>query len=89
MADASGITEASLRSKLLEALQATYVEIEDMSAGGCGQAFSAVIVSPQFEKKTALARNRLVNSALKSEIAAIHAWSSKCYTPDQWEKLRQ
>jgi hypothetical protein len=31
MADASGITEASLRSKLLEALQATYVEIEDMS----------------------------------------------------------
>jgi hypothetical protein len=48
-----------------------------------------VIVSPQFEKKTALARNRLVNSALKIEIAAIHAWSSKCYTPDQWEKLRQ
>ena len=44
-----------------------------------------MIVSPQFEKKTSLARNRLVNSALKTEIAAIHAWSPKCYTPEQWE----
>lgn len=57
--------------------------------GGCGQAFSAVIVSPQFEKKTSLARNRLVNSALKTEIAAIHAWSPKCYTPEQWETRKQ
>jgi len=57
--------------------------------GGCGQAFSAVIVSPQFEKKTTLARHRLVNTALKAEIAAIHAWTPKCYTPEQWEKQRQ
>jgi acid stress-induced BolA-like protein IbaG/YrbA len=57
--------------------------------GGCGQAFSAVIVSPQFEKKTTLARHRLVNTALKTEIAAIHAWTPKCYTPEQWEKQRK
>jgi stress-induced morphogen len=56
--------------------------------GGCGQAFSAVIVSPLFEKKTTLARHRLVNSELKSEIAAIHAWTPKCYTPEQWEKQK-
>ncbi|KAH8590880.1 bola protein [Bisporella sp. PMI_857] len=85
MAEDSGITEAGLKSKLTELLQATHVEIEDMS-GGCGQAFSAIIVSPQFEKKTTLARHRLVNSALKAEIAAIHAWTPKCYTPEQWEK---
>ena len=54
--------------------------------GGCGQAFQAVIVSPQFEKKTMLARHRLVNSVLKAEIAAIHAWTPKCYTPEQWEQ---
>jgi stress-induced morphogen len=53
--------------------------------GGCGQAFQAVIVSPQFEKKTMLARHRLVNSVLKAEIAAIHAWTPKCYTPEQWQ----
>lgn len=57
--------------------------------GGCGQAYSAIIVSPLFEKKTTLARHRLVNTALKAEVAAIHAWTPKCYTPDQWEKQRQ
>jgi stress-induced morphogen len=57
--------------------------------GGCGQAFSAVIVSPLFEKKTTLARHRLVNTALKAEVAAIHAWTPKCYTPEQWEQQRQ
>lgn len=55
--------------------------------GGCGQAFQAIIVSRQFDKKTMLARHRLVNSALKDEIAAIHAWTPKCYTPEQWDKL--
>lgn len=56
----------------------------DRVIGGCGQAFSAIIVSPEFVKKTSLARHRLVNSALKAEIAAIHAWTPKCYTPEQW-----
>lgn len=54
--------------------------------GGCGQAFSAIIVSPEFTKKTTLARHRLVNNALKAEIAAIHAWTPKCYTPEQWQE---
>jgi stress-induced morphogen len=53
---------------------------------GCGQAFSAIIVSPEFTEKTTLARHRLVNSALKAEIAAIHAWTPKCYTPEQWQE---
>jgi len=53
---------------------------------GCGQAFNAIIVSPLFEKKNSLARHRLVNSALKEEIAAIHAWTPKCMTPEEWEK---
>ncbi|KAL4977485.1 bola protein [Aspergillus desertorum] len=79
------VTPDSLKSKLIEQLQAQHVEIEDLS-GGCGQAFQAVIVSPQFEKKTMLARHRLVNSVLKAEIAAIHAWTPKCYTPEQWEQ---
>lgn len=57
--------------------------------GGCGQAYSAIIVSPLFEKKTTLARHRLVNTALKVEVAAIHAWTPKCFTPEQWEKKRE
>lgn len=48
--------------------------------------YEAIIVSPQFAKKTTLARNRLVNGLLKEEIAAIHAWTAKCRTPEEWEK---
>ena len=50
--------------------------------------FEAIIVSPRFEKKTMLARARLVNTALKEEIATIHAWTPKCYTPEQWAKMQ-
>lgn len=57
--------------------------------GGCGQAFMAIIVSPHFQNKNMLARHRLVNATLKEEIAAIHAWTPKCYTPEQWQELQQ
>ncbi|EXJ94731.1 BolA protein [Capronia coronata CBS 617.96] len=87
-AASSGITPETLSQKLQATLDATHVAIEDMS-GGCGQAFNAIIVSPAFEGKGLLARHRLVNSALKTEIAAIHAWTPKCLTPEQWEKEKQ
>jgi stress-induced morphogen len=86
-ANSSGVTTESLTATLKEKLRASHVQVEDMS-GGCGQAFSAIIVSDQFEKKTLLARHRLVNSVLKEEIAAIHAWTPKCLTPEQWEKQK-
>ena len=82
------ITPESLTATLKSKLAATYVSVQDMS-GGCGQAFNAVIVSPEFEKKTLLARHRMVNSALKQEIAAIHAWTPRCLTPEQWEKEKE
>ncbi|KAF2753766.1 bola-like protein [Pseudovirgaria hyperparasitica] len=83
----TGITAEFLKAKLETELGATHVSIEDMS-GGCGQMFEAIIVSPQFAKKTTLARHRLVNGLLKEEIAAIHAWTPKCHTPEEWEKKK-
>lgn len=50
--------------------------------------FETIIVSDQFEKKMTLARHRLVNATLKDEIAAIHAWTPKCFTPAEWEKKK-
>jgi len=32
-----------------------------------------------------LARHRMVNTALKDEIARLHAFSQKSYTPEEWE----
>jgi stress-induced morphogen len=58
----------------------------DVRAGGCGQAFEATIVAAVFEKKAALARHRLVNAVLRTEIAGIHAWTPRCYTPEEWVK---
>ncbi|CAK1367332.1 putative bolA-like protein [Cercospora beticola] len=81
----SGVTPETLRATLQEKLEAVHVDIADLS-GGCGQMFEAIIVSPQFAKKTTLARHRLVNNTLKAEIAAIHAWTPKCFTPEEWEK---
>lgn len=62
--------------------------IEIIPTGGCGQAFTTLIVSPQFQGLNSLKRHRLVNAALKDEIAAIHAWTAKCQTPEEYEKNR-
>lgn len=59
-----------------------------LSQGGCGQAFTSLIVSQQFQGLNSLKRHRLVNAALKEEIATIHAWTAKCQTPEEWEKNR-
>ncbi|KAK4143053.1 bola protein [Dichotomopilus funicola] len=84
----SAITEDTLRAALVERLQATHVEIQDMS-GGCGQAFTSLIISPQFTGKTSLKRHRLVNTALRDEIAQIHAWSARCQTPEEYARDKQ
>ncbi|KAF8247703.1 bola-like protein [Wilcoxina mikolae CBS 423.85] len=81
---APGITVAALESAIREKLQATHVELVDVS-GGCGQMFETTIVSSLFSKKASLARHRLANTALKDEIAQVHAWSQKLFTPEEWE----
>ncbi|KAF7544742.1 hypothetical protein G7046_g9720 [Stylonectria norvegica] len=78
----SQITDETLREAIAARLQASHVEVTDMS-GGCGQAFTSLIVSPQFQGLNSLKRHRLVNAALKDEIAGIHAWTAKCQTPEE------
>ncbi|PKS07176.1 hypothetical protein jhhlp_005776 [Lomentospora prolificans] len=90
------VTEDSLKEALVERLGATHVEVTDISEeiadrgarviGGCGQSFKALIVSPQFVGLNSLKRHRLVQAALKEEIAKIHAWTARCQTAEEWEK---
>ncbi|WFD33119.1 hypothetical protein MSPP1_004176 [Malassezia sp. CBS 17886] len=61
--------------------------VSDVS-GGCGQAYDVVIVSQRFSGMPTLKRHRLVNDCLKDEIAAMHAFSQKTYTPEQFLELR-
>ncbi|KAG8904200.1 hypothetical protein FRB99_002103 [Tulasnella sp. 403] len=65
----------------------TYLEIMDTSSG-CGASYAVIIVNPTFEGKLTLARHRLVNQLLKDEIAQLHAFSQKTYTPTQWEVIK-
>ncbi|KAF7544049.1 hypothetical protein G7Z17_g10256 [Cylindrodendrum hubeiense] len=79
------ISDESMREAITQRLGAVHVTVTDMS-GGCGQAFTSLIISPQFQGLNSLKRHRLVNAALKDEIAAIHAWTAKCQTPDEYER---
>lgn len=80
----SGHTASSIKQALIDRLPATECEVEDQS-GGCGAAFEvSKVVSPAFAGKIPLARHRLVNAALKDELATIHALSIKqCLTPEE------
>ncbi|KAF9896551.1 hypothetical protein BX616_007235 [Lobosporangium transversale] len=84
----TSVTIESLTTACNERLEATYVQAKDIS-GGCGQNFEIIIVSPMFEGKSTLQKHRLVNEALKEQIALVHAFSQKTYTPAQWEALSQ
>ncbi|RKP32906.1 bola-like protein [Metschnikowia bicuspidata] len=78
------LTADSFRDIIKERLDADLVQVEDIY-GGCGQAFAVIIVSSAFKGKNKLMRHRLVNNALKEEIAAIHAFTQKGYTPEEWK----
>ncbi|RIA82555.1 bola protein [Glomus cerebriforme] len=82
----AGITKEHLEQTLRDKLSADHVEVIDTS-GGCGQSYDVVIVSSVFEGKTVLQKHRLVNDAVKTEIAQLHAFSQKTYTPAQWVEL--
>ena len=55
-----------------------------VSGEGCD--FQAVVISPQFEGKLPVARQKLVYATLGDLITsgALHAVTIKAYTPEQW-----
>lgn len=85
MSSSPTYTADYLKTKLVDALDAKHVEIEDLSNCGCGMKFDAVIVSPKFDGKALLQRQRLVNEILVEEMKYIHAFTMRTLTPDQWK----
>lgn len=75
-----------LIDKIKKELEAEHVDVEDLSNCGCGMKFDAVIVSPKFEGKPLLQRQRLVNQTLAEEMKQIHAFTMKTFTPSQWKE---
>lgn len=59
---------------------------EHLSVEGDGSHWYATIVSPAFEGKRLLARQRLVYATMGTRIDTneVHALSMKTYTPEEW-----
>jgi stress-induced morphogen len=81
------ITPEEIKSTLEKALPGSTIEMLDLTGGG--DHWQLFIVSPAFEGKGLIEQHRMVNDALKEEMAdqRIHALALKTYTPAQWEKL--
>ena len=81
------ITPEEIKATLEKALPGAIIEMQDLTGGG--DHWQLHIVSSAFEGKGLIEQHRMVNEALKEEMAdqRIHALALKTYTPAQWEKL--
>jgi BolA protein len=82
--------EARIFESLTKALVPTVLEIENESHMHSGPAseshYKVLIVSPLFEGKSRIDRQRDVNDALKSEFSqGLHALTQKALTPAEFE----
>ncbi len=96
MAQSALERRSRIESLLRERLAAQFVEVIDEShlhaghagaAGGAGH-FRTVVVSPRFEGKSLVERQRLVYAALGEMMSAeIHALAMRTLTPAQWQAV--
>ncbi|RDB19629.1 putative bolA-like protein C8C9.11 [Hypsizygus marmoreus] len=73
-----------LEAAIRNAFPVDHLEITDQSSG-CGESYSIVLVSEAFEGLSTLKKHRLINELLKAEIAQMHAFSQKTFTPIQYQ----
>ena len=88
-----GEVQKTMEAKLQEALTPTHLELVNdshrhqghMGDNGSGEShFSLIVVSSAFEGLNRLARQRLVNAALKDELAGpVHALSIRALSPNE------
>lgn len=85
--------ETEIRTKLMVALEPTRLDVineSELHAGhrsspGTGEShFRLVVVAPRFEGLSRVARHRLINEALASELAAgLHALAIHAHAPGE------
>lgn len=76
-----------VRSRILEALPDSEVEVRDTT--GTGDHFEARVVSPAFAGKPMVQQHKLVYAPLQQwlDTGELHALALKTYSPEQWKKL--
>jgi BolA protein len=89
MSELSALISAVLRDKLsavdVEVIDESHLHAGHAGARGGGKHFRVTVVSAAFEGKPPIARHRLVNDALKEQLAsgAIHALALTTRTPQE------
>lgn len=84
--------QEQIESKLQAKLQPLHLEVINEShmhkvPPGSESHFKVIVVSVQFEGRSLIAQQRLVNELLADELRGqIHALALKTMTPGQWEK---
>jgi acid stress-induced BolA-like protein IbaG/YrbA len=76
-----------MNAEQLQSLIAAGLPCEHIEVSGDGRHWSAVIVSPAFEGKRAIARHQMVYATLGQRMHTdeVHALSMKTYTPTEWQ----
>ncbi|MCP3060999.1 BolA/IbaG family iron-sulfur metabolism protein [Myxococcus sp. K38C18041901] len=76
-----------VRSRILEALPGSEVEVHDTT--GTGDHFEARVVSADFAGKMMVQQHQLVYAPLQQWLKSgeLHALALKTYSPEQWKKL--
>ena len=76
-----------MNAEQLQSIIAAGLPCEHLEVSGDGRHWSAVIVSPAFEGKRAIARHQLVYATLGQRMHTdeVHPLSMKTYTPAEWK----
>jgi len=63
----------------------------EVQCQGDGSHFDVIVISPEFEGKTMVQEQQMVNTILFDKITSgeIHAVNIKAYTPDEWKTASQ
>ncbi len=79
-------TKNIMTADQLESIIRAGLHCEHLAVEGDGRHWFATIVSPEFEGKRLLARQRLVYATLGERIKTdeVHALSMKTFTPAEW-----
>eukprot|EP00927_Polykrikos_kofoidii_P052572 TRINITY_DN4644_c0_g1_i1.p1 TRINITY_DN4644_c0_g1~~TRINITY_DN4644_c0_g1_i1.p1 ORF type:complete len:139 (+),score=32.27 TRINITY_DN4644_c0_g1_i1:103-519(+) len=75
------VYEASIESRLKEALGATACKVVDQS-GGCGQSYAIAVEAESFRGKSRLQQQRMVQKVIKEDIAKWHAVTIQTTLPE-------
>lgn len=79
-----------MNNSQVESLIKSAIADAEVTVTGTDCAVDALVVSPEFEGKGLLQRQRLVMAAVKAPIESgeLHAISIKAYTPAQWAEKK-